>query len=324
MPSSPRTFASAPIVEGQRGVDLKAPWWRFLLARLGIGGVARALRTAAQEAGVSLEWSVRGVAIRTAEIEILLAPDDFFELFRMLPVLERLKLRAHFVPLGGRRFADLRGIRRYCCFNSEEWLWHPSPPELEDFYAGYLLRGGPEAGAVVFDAGAYVGEVTIQLARRVGSGGHVYAFEPDPRVAVFLERNVRDAALGNVTIVGKGLWSETTQRVLSGGACGASVTDQRGPGDAFAVEMLSFADACHLAGRAPDFVKMDIEGAELETIRAGLDVIRQNRIRFAIASYHEREGQPTSAALETMFAAAGYAVETGYPAHLTTWAWPQQ
>ena len=45
-------------------------------------------------------------------------------------------------------------------------------------------------GMTVFDIGAHIGMFTLGTAKRVGSKGRVYAFEPSPETALILERHV--------------------------------------------------------------------------------------------------------------------------------------
>ena len=68
---------------------------------------------------------------------------------------------------------------------------------------------------------------------------------------------------------------------------------------------------------------MDIEGAELEAIEGARPILVSTRPRFAIASYHLREGRSTAARLETIFRELRYDVVTEFPSHLTTYATPQ-
>ncbi len=294
--------------------------WRL---RFGVGGMARMVRQRAAAAGAVLAWRGRTVVVRRGGREILFDRANLFLMLQLLPHLDRLGERTTVGAGCGRDAVDLRGVRRYRQWGTNEELWHPGPPELVDVAAGYFLHGQPPPGATVFDVGAYIGEVTIPLARRVGPAGRVFAFEPDRRARTFLERNVRDAGLGNVTIVPKGLWRSTGVAGFDGEIISAGVTETGVAGADGTVETLSFAEACRLAGRVPDFVKMDIEGAELEAIGGALDVIRDHAVDFAIASYHVRDGRPTSEALERLFASIGYAAVTGFPEHRTTYAWKQ-
>ena len=69
-----------------------------------------------------------------------------------------------------------------------------------------------------------------------------------------------------------------------------------------------------------DFVKMDIEGAEIRAIEGMKNLMQANKINFAIASYHIVEGKQTCIKLEKMFKEMGYKSNTGYPRHQTTYA----
>src|ERR671930_32338 len=53
-----------------------------------------------------------------------------------------------------------------------------------------LFKESLDAGMVAVDVGANVGYYTLIAARIVGSGGRVFAFEPDPRTLSALETNV--------------------------------------------------------------------------------------------------------------------------------------
>lgn len=90
-----------------------------------------------------------------------------------------------------------------------ESLLHP----LKKTYYGYLITHSPEGwiekdafiaedfispGDHVLDIGANLGYFSRFLARRVGSEGMVYAFEPIPQTFDFLAHNVRKLALNNV------------------------------------------------------------------------------------------------------------------------------
>ncbi len=53
-----------------------------------------------------------------------------------------------------------------------------------------LMREILRPGMVAVDGGAFIGYLTMQAARLVGSPGHVFAFEPNPQTLPYLRRNV--------------------------------------------------------------------------------------------------------------------------------------
>jgi FkbM family methyltransferase len=233
--------------------------------------------------------------------------------------------RLIFSVVGDRKVADLRRPTKYR-LPSGSSLWLPMPAEPVDFFSGYFAKGSPKLGDVVLDAGAYCGETTLEMAARVGPKGHVFAFEPDPKNLFWLRKNVQESGLKNITIVPKGLWGQTTTlKFISDEAPGSTLVgsndDEPENAKFTRIDVLSPADAFALIGRIPDFVKMDIEGAEVEVVDAMASLLGQTRVSLAIASYHLRGGRKTHEMISPILKGAGLNVETGYEEHLTTWAW---
>jgi len=298
-------------------------WLYAMLLRWRLTSVGRKLSARATQVGYDLRCGLRGLRVRRGRREIWFDASDAAYLWTIFPDLPTLEQHLCFEEKNGFDVADCRGheLRRYRIPATQDFVWLPELPETADVLTGYFMHGRPKEGAVVFDAGAFCGATTIVLARVVGPRGRVFAFEPDEKNRALLERNIAEARLANVTVVPRGLWSRTTElSFVSNQGLSSHVVEDASPA-LLRVPVLSFADACHFAGAVPSFVKMDIEGAEVETIEGALEFIGRERIHFSIASYHDREGRPTSTWLEPLFARIGYHVETGHPAHQTTWAW---
>jgi len=78
-----------------------------------------------------------------------------------------------------------------------------------------------------------------------------------------------------------------------------------------------------LAGDRPAFVKMDIEGAELESIAAAQDLLRGSSMQFATDTNHKVGGQLTNRRLENLFGESGFeTVSSAESGFMTTWARP--
>ena len=69
-----------------------------------------------------------------------------------------------------------------------------------------------------------------------------------------------------------------------------------------------------------DFIKMDIEGMEIEALKGADDTIMKFAPRFAIASYHMRDQKQTFLQVEHILGGKGYSVRTFFDPHLTTCA----
>ena len=68
-----------------------------------------------------------------------------------------------------------------------------------------LDMAGVGPGARVLDVAAGAGDQTLDIARRVGPGGHVLAIDLSPAILAFAQRNAAQAGLDNVqTQVGDG------------------------------------------------------------------------------------------------------------------------
>jgi FkbM family methyltransferase len=194
---------------------------------------------------------------------------------------------------------------------------------------GYMLYHSPRPGDVVVDGGAYHGTFTILAARMVGPEGKVIAFEPDGRNRERLRENVELNDLDNVIIVPKGLWSSERRMAFCEYGedfsalsyedlhCNVNLRHEV-TGE---VEVVSLDNEIErLDIDRLDFLKMDIEGSEIEAVKGARDVLTNNDVKVAIASYHEVEGCKTCFALEELLTSLGYRTETNFPMHITTYA----
>lgn len=185
---------------------------------------------------------------------------------------------------------------------------------LLKYNAHYQLKEGD----VVFDCGAYVGTYALWASKQVGETGRVFAFEPDPENYDILTENILRNNVANVIPVNAGLWESTGEVSFESGQGVASKIG----GDGRKIKVYSLEGFCAERGLVEvDFVKMDVEGAEVKVIEGSREFIRTHSMNFAIASYHiTEEDWQTSVLLEPLFRELGYAVQTENPEHLTTYA----
>jgi FkbM family methyltransferase len=162
----------------------------------------------------------------------------------------------------------------------------------------------PKPGDVFIDIGSYVGWYTIRAAKAVGANGRVIALEPDPINRHQLERNLSLNQIRNCAIVPVAAWSRPGQVRWRPGKepVWHRVDDQEG---LEVVESVKVDDlVAQLNLKRVDWIKMDIEGGEVEALRGALDTLRRFRPTLFI------EIHSTLESLRTLLMGLGYAFES--------------
>jgi FkbM family methyltransferase len=160
-----------------------------------------------------------------------------------------------------------------------------------------------EAGAVFFDVGANRGALTLLGGRLVGEGGTVVALEPLPENATALRANVALNLLENVRVVEAAAGAVDGTARLYRAADHSAASLMQPTADAIDVAVVALDDAIDRAELpAPDVLKIDVEGAELDVLR-GLE--RQLRARHPVVIC---ELHGTKDAFERYMTGLGYRV----------------
>jgi len=141
------------------------------------------------------------------------------------------------------------------------------------------LRRHVAPGATVYDVGANVGFFSLLAARLAGPAGAVEAFEPLPTAAAGLRRHValNDAGTVSVHEVAVGARSGRTQ-LMAVREGGWSHLAERGrhadTQEVLDVDIVTIDELVAGGLRAPDVVKIDVEGAELAVLEGMVETIR--------------------------------------------------
>jgi FkbM family methyltransferase len=187
---------------------------------------------------------------------------------------------------------------------------------------GYFKYYSLKESDVVIDCGAHVGVITLYASQKVGASGKVIAFEPDDMNYLKLKDNIKLNNLKNVILIKKGVWSkDATLEFFSTLAADSSFVI-KGTNKSVKVPVTAIDSELkkHKINRL-DFIKMDIEGAEIEAVKGCTKFMKKCNVHFAIASYHIVDGKKTCFELEKWFKKHNYNAKTGYKAHLTTYGW---
>jgi len=140
-------------------------------------------------------------------------------------------------------------------------------------------------GDIVVDLGANMGLFTVKAAKAVGDEGIVIAIEPEVDNLRFLERNVMENEVGNVVIVPKGVWSgkDRLKLFISGFTGHHSLLHCEDKNRFVEVEVDTVDNILRELGvKKVDFIKMDIEGAEIEACKGMKQTLKDNDVKLAI------------------------------------------
>jgi FkbM family methyltransferase len=221
------------------------------------------------------------------------------------------------VQQGKYSVVDLSGPRYHRLIGFDELpLMFPSHSEPYVTTSQYLDFAGLGEGKVVLDIGAYAGVTSIIFARLVGASGKVFALEADRNNIACAKENILLAArwfdLHNIELIDSAVWSHTGVLEFSTeGAMGSSAVSivGTGRGPAIKVPCTTIGDFCtSRAITRVDFIKMDIEGAEIEVLKASQDVLSQLKPRLIIEP-HYVDGVMSTDRCRDILLGCGYRVD---------------
>jgi FkbM family methyltransferase len=171
---------------------------------------------------------------------------------------------------------------------------------LTFFLEQYRLEGivEPRSGDVVLDCGAYRGETALWLARRAGKSGRVVTFEPSAQNAEGLRRNLaanQAVEMAPITLLEAAVSSSAGLLHFNAHGENGSHLDAASTESVTAVTIDGVVEEQHLD--RVDFVKMDIEGAEVDALRGAEETLKRFAPRLAISVYHRPHDLPDIAML---------------------------
>jgi len=152
----------------------------------------------------------------------------------------------------------------------------------------YRLPGivEPQKGDFVLDIGAGFGETSLWFSKYVSEVGKVFTFEPSGYNFKILEENIRRNEVKNIEPVKAGVGKEEGEAAILGAGGSAFVSDTNSSGYRIPIATIdNFVRRKDL--QKVDFIKMDIEGMELEALLGAQETIKTYRPRLAICVYHK-------------------------------------
>ncbi len=190
----------------------------------------------------------------------------------------------------------------------------------------YFIKSSLDENDIVLDAGAYVGIFSVYASKKVGREGKVIAFEPDPDTARRLNKNLELNNASNVEIINKGLWSSDATLVFKAGRELASsfVTEDNVDNlKKIEVPVTTIDNAMKDVNvKNKLFIKMNIEGSEIEALKGAVETIRKYRPYWVIRTNHIVNGKTTDKPVEEFLNQRHYKTITKELAELTTFGEP--
>jgi FkbM family methyltransferase len=189
------------------------------------------------------------------------------------------------------------------------WLptgWEAAVYQDHEAHVMAWMESVIQPGWTVYDVGANLGAHAIPMSRMVGPAGHVYGFEINPICIYYLQMNLLANAVANCSVIPVAVSDQAgpVSIRLNYGNRGIG-TVESSPlyttkwGQRITVEgdrldsMIARLDL-----PAPDFIKIDIEGAEAFAMRGMTEILQRHRPIFLIEVHGVEAASETLAQLD--------------------------
>ena len=152
------------------------------------------------------------------------------------------------------------------------------------FYQSGSVTIAPSPEDVVIDGGGCTGDTAAVFSNTVGPKGAVYSFDPVANHLSILEHNVKQFPHANVRVMPYGL---SDKNILAE----PIVLKNYAPGFSSGGQIVPLRSIDYLVSTKEidkvDFIKLDVEGAELESLRGARESIQRFKPKLAISLYHK-------------------------------------
>lgn len=167
-------------------------------------------------------------------------------------------------------------------------LFFTSFVESEETVDLYLSLSDLKPENTVVDIGAYCGLTSLAFAEKVGSSGHVYAFEPDPENFQALQTNINKYSINNITIENAAVWKTNgTVAFQSEGTISSTIQILAARENAtVTVKTINLSDYILKKNIIKiDVIKIDVEGAELGILDSSRDILEKMHPRIILETH---------------------------------------
>lgn len=181
-------------------------------------------------------------------------------------------------------------------------------------YNQYFNYTNLKEGDIVIDAGANIGGFVVQAAQKVGKTGKIIAIEPDEENRKILQKNLDLNEIKNCEIIPNALWSEKCTKEFFISHRPGEHTLINYENDSHFIKKNVTTIYCerlddiinNLNIKNVDYLKMDIEGAEIEALKGAEDFLKNQNPFLLIEALHSVNGEPAYKTLIPYLESFGY------------------
>lgn len=175
-----------------------------------------------------------------------------------------------------------------------------------------IIRESLNDPSIFFDVGANIGSITAPIAKTTKA--EIHSFEPSRLSFGYLEKNVRDNQLDNVTLNNFAVHSEDRKEMQfyeaeeKYGNSSLSATYSQQPH--YAVQTISLDAYCKRKNISKiDVLKIDVQGYEIEVLKGAQDLLKTTSIAtiiFEMESWAEKQAGYRAGAAQQFLLDHGY------------------
>lgn len=155
----------------------------------------------------------------------------------------------------------------------------------------YLEGVNPSSFLTIMEGGVFDGANTVEFASKIHNSGCVYGFEPNLDTATASRLS---SLTSTIKLYPMALWSHKT--VLSFYKNSANLQGARIVSNSSGLQELIEIPAISIdefvdeyAIQKVDYIKLDVEGAELDVLQGSVKTLQRDRPQLAICIYHKKE-----------------------------------
>jgi len=160
---------------------------------------------------------------------------------------------------------------------------------------------------VVLDIGAHIGLYSMPLSRRISSEGTIYAFEPSSINRSYLKQHLELNDINNVEVIPYLVGKDNLDNVVfyedenQVNPMGGLVLIKHIENDAVPVskKMVALDQFCIDKKIKPELLKIDVEGAEIDLLWGGIEIIKNSR-PIIVLSLHPRHIEQMGQSLDSL------------------------